>query len=126
MFMEFKNADDAAYAMAAMNGHPFDAKHTFWVNRFTDVEKFANLDETWVEPEPEPYVPKVHSSHTSRVAFGGLNNLCRNIFELGWAICKVAISTPPTERKTWRYTGMESPRNAKSLMNVMYVLYPSH
>ena len=57
--MEFKNADDAAYAMAAMNGHPFDAKHTFFVNRFTDVERFADLDETWVEPEPEPYKPKV-------------------------------------------------------------------
>lgn len=57
--MEFKNADDAAYAMAAMNGHPFDAKHTFWVNRFIDVEKYTTLDETWVEPEPEPYKPKV-------------------------------------------------------------------
>lgn len=62
--MEFKNADDAAYAMAAMNGHPFDAKHTFWVNRFTDVEKFANLDETWVEPEPEQYKPKVRHEFT--------------------------------------------------------------
>lgn len=59
MFVEFKNAEDAAYAMAAMNGHPFDAKHTFWVNRFTDVEKYVNMDETWVEPEPEPYKPKV-------------------------------------------------------------------
>lgn len=57
--MEFKTADDAAYAMGVMNGHPFDAKHTFWVNRFTDVEKFASMDETWVEPEPELYKPKV-------------------------------------------------------------------
>ena len=62
--MEFKNADDAAYAMAAMNGHPFDAKHTFFVNLFTDVERFADLDETWVEPEPEPYKPKVRQSRT--------------------------------------------------------------
>lgn len=63
MFVEFKNAEDAAYAMAAMNGHPFDAKHTFWVNRFTDVEKYVNMDETWVEPEPEPYKPKVCLSY---------------------------------------------------------------
>ena len=59
LFMEFKNADDAAYAMGAMNGHPFDSRHTFWANRFTDVERFTNMDEAWVEPEPEPYKPKV-------------------------------------------------------------------
>jgi translation initiation factor 3 subunit B len=57
--MEFRNADDAAYAMAAMNGHPFDAKHTFRINRFIDVEKYTNMDETWTAPEPEPYKPKV-------------------------------------------------------------------
>lgn len=62
IFVEFKNADDAAYAMAALNGHPFDAKHTFFVNRFTDIERFAELDETWVEPEPEPYKAKVRRS----------------------------------------------------------------
>ena len=42
-----------------MNGHPFDAKHTFLVNRFTDIEKFAQLDETYVEPQREEYHPKV-------------------------------------------------------------------
>ena len=67
IFATFKNAEDAAYAQAAMNGHPFDAKHTFHINRFTDVEKYANMDETWVEPEPEPYKPKVgFNGHMSR------------------------------------------------------------
>jgi translation initiation factor 3 subunit B len=42
-----------------MNGHPFDAKHMFLVNRFTDIEKFAELDETYVEPQREEYHPKV-------------------------------------------------------------------
>jgi translation initiation factor 3 subunit B len=42
-----------------MNGHPFDAKHTFLVNRFTDIEKFAELDETYVEPQKEEYHAKV-------------------------------------------------------------------
>jgi translation initiation factor 3 subunit B len=43
-----------------MNGHPFDAKHTFLVNRFTDIEKFADLDETYVEPAREEYHSKEH------------------------------------------------------------------
>lgn len=51
--------------MAAMHGHPFDAKHTFHVNRFTDIERYANLDETWVEPEPEPYKPKASTEATN-------------------------------------------------------------
>ena len=57
--MEFKNADDAAYAISAVHGHPFDSKHRFSLNRFTDIERFANLDETYVDPEPEPFVQKV-------------------------------------------------------------------
>ena len=42
-----------------MHGHPFDAKHTFRVNRFTDIEKYANLDETYAEPQREEYQAKV-------------------------------------------------------------------
>ena len=42
-----------------MNGHPFDAKHTFYINRFTEFERYLNMDETYEEPEPEEYQPKV-------------------------------------------------------------------
>lgn len=59
IFVEFKNPDDAAFAIGVMNNHPFDSKHRFRVNRFTDIEHYANMDETYVEPEPEPYVQKV-------------------------------------------------------------------
>jgi hypothetical protein len=53
-----------------MNGHPFDAKHTFLVNRFTDIEKFEDLDETYVEPQREEYHAKVRLSIPPR-NFGG-------------------------------------------------------
>jgi hypothetical protein len=59
VFIEFRNVDDAVLAVSALHGHPFDAKHTFKVNHFTDVERFAELDETYAEPEEEEYVPKV-------------------------------------------------------------------
>lgn len=57
--MEFRTADEATFALNEMHGHPFDTKHTFRVNRFTDIEKFANLDETYVEPQRETYQAKV-------------------------------------------------------------------
>ncbi|GBE80122.1 Eukaryotic translation initiation factor 3 subunit B [Sparassis crispa] len=60
IFVEFKNAHEANFALNAMHGHPFDTKHTFLINRFTDIERYANLDETYVEPEPEQYVAKEH------------------------------------------------------------------
>lgn len=59
VFVEFRSADDANLALSALHGHPFDVKHTFKVNRFTDIERFANLDETYVEPELEEYAPRV-------------------------------------------------------------------
>ncbi|KAN0109913.1 Eukaryotic translation initiation factor eIF2A domain containing protein [Russula decolorans] len=59
-FIEFRNADTATHALNEMNGHPFDATHTFFVNRFTDIEKFADMDETYVEPEREEYHAKEH------------------------------------------------------------------
>ena len=58
-FIEFRNADAATYALNELNGHPFDAKHTFLVNRFTDIEKFTDLDETYVDPQREEYLTKV-------------------------------------------------------------------
>lgn len=66
VFIEFRNADEATLALTAMNGHPFDAKHTFQINRFTDIERYADLDETYVEPEREEYHTKVRESYGLR------------------------------------------------------------
>ncbi|KAI6132740.1 translation initiation factor eIF-3b [Pisolithus croceorrhizus] len=60
IFMDLGNADAATHAANAMNGHPFDARHTFYVNKFSDIEQFANMDETYVEPKVEEYRPKEH------------------------------------------------------------------
>ena len=68
--MEFKNPDDASRALATMNGHPFDAKHTFFINRFTDFERYLSMDETYEEPEPEEYKAKVRRGLTARCALG--------------------------------------------------------
>jgi translation initiation factor 3 subunit B len=68
-----------------MNGHPFDARHTFFVNRFTDIEKFAELDETYVEPQREEYHPKVClQSRFLIITVSGRDH--RSIYVLGWPI----------------------------------------
>jgi translation initiation factor 3 subunit B len=64
--VEFSTPDEALFALDAMNGHNFDAKHTFSVNRFSDVEKYANMDEAYVEPEKEEYKPRVRTGHSCR------------------------------------------------------------
>ncbi|PPQ89380.1 hypothetical protein CVT25_002198 [Psilocybe cyanescens] len=60
MFIEFRNEDDANLALTTIHNHPFDTKHTFRVNRFTDIERYAELDETYVEPQVEEYIPREH------------------------------------------------------------------
>ena len=61
LFMEFKTREDADYAINAMNNVPFDSKHTFRLNHFLDVEKYAKMDPTYVEPETEVYKPGVRN-----------------------------------------------------------------
>ena len=51
-FIEFRDADAAAYALNKLNEHPVD---TFLVNRFPDIEDFADLDGTYVEPRRVPH-----------------------------------------------------------------------
>ena len=57
--MEFREPDDASFALTAMQGLPFDKRHTFVINRFSDIERFANMDPVYVIPEPEEYKPRV-------------------------------------------------------------------
>lgn len=59
IFVDVGSADAATFAISAMHGHPFDSKHTFLVNRFADIEQYANMDETYVEPKTEEFHPKV-------------------------------------------------------------------
>ncbi|KAG6829213.1 hypothetical protein H0H92_005278 [Tricholoma furcatifolium] len=59
-FVDLRTVDDANLALSALDHHPFDSKHTFRLNRFTDVEDFANFDESYAEPPHEEFKPKEH------------------------------------------------------------------
>ena len=85
VFIEFRNADTATHALNEMNGHPFDATHTFFVNRFTDIEKFADMDETYVEPERDEYQAKVRLSFCLVTLAAELMRH-RSTSSLGWLI----------------------------------------
>ena len=59
MFIEFRSIDDANLALATIHNHPFDTKHIFKVNRFTEIEKYTEMDETYVEPKLDKFEPRV-------------------------------------------------------------------
>jgi hypothetical protein len=86
MFVDFKNVDDANLALATIHGHPFDAKHTFKVNRFSDIEKYAELDETYVEPELEEYTPRVWLRFLIYSVYSNFAVASRSIYEHGLPI----------------------------------------
>ncbi|KAH7931103.1 translation initiation factor eIF-3b [Leucogyrophana mollusca] len=60
VFIDLRTPDAAAFAVAAMHGHQFDSRRQFKVNRFMDIEHYANMDETYIEPQTEEYQPKEH------------------------------------------------------------------
>ena len=63
IFIEFNTAEEADRARSTMDRHPFDAKHRFSINLLSELDDYANMDETFVEPEPQEFVPKVASKN---------------------------------------------------------------
>lgn len=59
VFIEYDTPEQAAAAIKTKDGHPLDRSHKLSVNKFTDIEKYATQSDQYVEPEIEPYVPKV-------------------------------------------------------------------
>ena len=58
--IELESAAAALQAIRAMDGYAFDKKHRFAVNRFSDIERLAAMDETYVDPPEEPYKQRGH------------------------------------------------------------------
>lgn len=60
ILMELASGDEASHAIRTMDGYAFDKKHHFVVTRFSDIERLVNMDETYVDPEEEPYKQRGH------------------------------------------------------------------
>jgi len=106
LFVDFRNENEASAAITAMNNHPFDAKHTFKLNHFTDIERYADMNETYIEPETEEYTPRVPVQQSSDVPI--LILCCRSTSVLGWLILKDGINMSYIVAKRYRYIGTGS------------------
>lgn len=54
------NAADAAFALRVLDQTKF-GKNLLHFNRFSDVERFANVEPEFTEPAEEPFTAKVRS-----------------------------------------------------------------
>ena len=54
-FLEFEDEETALKAQENINNHRFDKKHVFLANLFTDIEKFADTSDEWIEPNRKVY-----------------------------------------------------------------------
>lgn len=76
-----------------MHNHPFDARHTFKVSRFADIERFAEWDESYTEPPEEEYQSRVCLHLTPPPSFSQNTYMFpRNIFVLGSRTRKAATN----------------------------------
>jgi translation initiation factor 3 subunit B len=60
MFIEFETAEQATLAVKLIDGFKMDKSHTLAVNRFTDVEKYSNVEEEFHAPPEEEFIEKVY------------------------------------------------------------------
>ncbi|KAL9539140.1 hypothetical protein MBANPS3_010444 [Mucor bainieri] len=60
LFIDFKSPESAHAAVKNLDGHKLSKTVTLSVNKFTDVEKYSDMNEEYVEPQIEPYTAKEH------------------------------------------------------------------
>ncbi|RIB12395.1 eukaryotic translation initiation factor eIF2A-domain-containing protein [Gigaspora rosea] len=58
LFIEFETPEQAAMAIKQYDGYPMYKTHHLAVNRFTDIEKYSQIEEEYKEPEEEKFVKK--------------------------------------------------------------------
>jgi len=54
-FIEFFDAKTAASAIEKLNGYKLDKSHIFTVNHYEDFERFTEVPEEYIPPQPKPY-----------------------------------------------------------------------
>ncbi|KAF8337904.1 translation initiation factor eIF-3b [Cantharellus anzutake] len=101
-FFEFSSGDEANICLSTVHGSHFDKSHQFLVNRFTDIEKFAALDETYVKPIIDEYKPKEHlrswlADPQGRDQYVTYRDLAVTVFWYG----KPNVSEVVLERDVW-------------------------
>ncbi|KAJ1653180.1 Translation initiation factor 3 subunit b [Dispira simplex] len=60
MFIEFDTVEQAATAIRQLNGFKMDKTHILSVHKFTDVERYATMDDEYREPVMAPYEEREH------------------------------------------------------------------
>ncbi|KAG0145988.1 hypothetical protein CROQUDRAFT_657918 [Cronartium quercuum f. sp. fusiforme G11] len=60
LFIELDNPQDADRAVRNLHDYPFDKKHRFTVIRFTEVERYSHVPDTFIAPVLEGYKPRGH------------------------------------------------------------------
>ncbi|ORY04590.1 translation initiation factor eIF-3b [Basidiobolus meristosporus CBS 931.73] len=60
LFVEMDNAEKTSLAIKNLNNYAMDKTHVLSVNKFTDIEKYATLEDEYKEPEIEAFDEKEH------------------------------------------------------------------
>ncbi|CAG8605975.1 5784_t:CDS:2 [Acaulospora morrowiae] len=60
IFIEFETSEQANMAIKQYDRYPMDKTHYLAVNRFTEIDKYSQIEEEYKEPEEEKFVEKEH------------------------------------------------------------------
>jgi translation initiation factor 3 subunit B len=57
-FIKFRSKESVEKAVKSTNNFQLDKKHAFKVNPYSDMYKYSDVPDTYVEPEVPPFVPR--------------------------------------------------------------------
>ncbi|ORX90879.1 translation initiation factor eIF-3b [Basidiobolus meristosporus CBS 931.73] len=60
LFIEFENAEQAAQAIKHLDNYRMDKTHILAINKLTDIQKYSEVSEEFVEPEIEEFTEQEH------------------------------------------------------------------
>ncbi|TIB88136.1 eukaryotic translation initiation factor 3 subunit B [Wallemia mellicola] len=60
IFLTLKNSQEATNLIARLDNAPFDSKHTFLINKFSEIDQYLNASDQFVQPTIQEYKPKDH------------------------------------------------------------------
>lgn len=58
--MTLKNSTEATTLIKKLDDVPFDSKHTFKINKFSEIENYLNASDSYAEPAIQPHKPQDH------------------------------------------------------------------
>lgn len=127
LFITLNNQQEAQAFTRSLHEYAFDKKHVFKIIPYNQIDRLSSLDEEFIEPPTEKWVPRVSPLRVVPIVVRALiteillRPFNRNTLGIGWQILLDEINYYCTGRMTLRLPGTRNLLPLILLSNATYV-----